>query len=255
MILETEPLEPLTPLLRPNQLDEMAEERVRLEGLLSNDQPSWARASPEARKNAARQLKKIDRQIAAQIPVSYLETDLDNAVKRELELRGQFIEGMPTSAEMRRNPAGAVDKHRSWEARNKAVILEWKNIRLRLHAGGNIANTPVDATDVANIEMYRPVGGPTEGNLDNAQITPTEYFLPPPGSPPPVVFSMDDLELLNELAPDVRNRVIVMQHEERTMTLSILHKFRVKVAAEEAAKPEASQKRGPGRPRKIPIEH
>ncbi|KKL86602.1 hypothetical protein LCGC14_1943120, partial [marine sediment metagenome] len=41
------------------------------------------------------------------------------AVKTEELLRESWLNGMPTQAEMRRNPPGAVDKNTSWQKRTK----------------------------------------------------------------------------------------------------------------------------------------
>lgn len=224
-------LESLNPLMRPNQVEETLEERKRLEGQVDNEgKAPWEQASKEARQDAVKLLARMDRQLASQVPRPYSKENLDTAVRREAYLREQFTTGMPTQAEMRRNPAGAVDKHRAWEARNKNHILEWKNIRLRLHAGGDIDGVPRDASDIANMEIYRPSGGPGELNLDNVQIDPVRYFLPPSDASPAVVFTHADLELLGELNEEIRNRVIVMNNDDRRATMDILRQFRSRTA-------------------------
>ena len=126
----------------------------------------------------AKQLRGLKRQLETQAPKGYAEADKDAAITREAELRDSWTNGMPTQAEMRRNPAGAVDKNRSWDARSKAAVLEWKNIRLRLHAGGDLPNTLADSRDVANIEMFRPAVASHELNMANEQIPGTQYHMP-----------------------------------------------------------------------------
>lgn len=243
---ETAQLEGLNPLMRPNQVEEALEERKRLEGQIDvTGKAPWEQASREARRDAALLLGRIDKQLGDQVPVPYDREMLDTAVARESLLREQFTTGMPTQEEMRRNPAGAVDKHRAWEDRNKPAILEWKNIRLRLHAGGDIKDVPRDANDVANMEMFRPSGGLGQMNLDNAQINPPTYYMPPAGAPPATVFTDEDMALLEDLAPDTRNAIIVMSNEARAATMDVLRKFRERTAGDSGssgAKPKAPKK-------------
>ena len=252
---ETAQLEGLSPLMRPNQVEEALEERKRLQSQIDiTGKPAWEQASVEARRDAARLLGRIDKQLGSQVPTAYDREELDTAVAREAHLREQFTTGMPTQEEMRRNPAGAVDKHRSWEARNKAAILEWKNVRLRLHAGGDIKDVPRDANDIANMEMYRPSGGVGQMNLDNAQINPPTFFLPPVGVEPSTVFSDDDMDLLAELSPDTRNAIIVMTNEARAATMDILRLFRERTATNDGGssiiEPEVEAKAKPKAPKK-----
>lgn len=246
---ETAQLEPLHPLMRPNQVEEALEERERLQSQLNTTgKAPWEQASMEARRDAAQILKRMDRQFASQVPTPYAPEELDTAVSREKFLRDKWCEGMPTQPEMRRRPSGAVDKHRVWDARTKPSILEWKNIRLRLHAGGNIKDMPRDANDVANIEMFRPAGGPGELNMDNTQITPPSFYLPPAGSAQAVVFSEDDLVLLGELSPASRDRLIVMNNEDRVATMDVLRHFRSEAEPEIQEKPKSPLNRGSVRP-------
>ena len=158
------------PLLRPHQVEEMREEVQRLGEMLDPNAPEAVRASPMDRAEAVRQMRKLRRQLSASTPEPYPTADLDKAVAYERELRERFTDGMPTSTEMRRNPPGAVDKHRAWERRHKDTILRWKNVRLRLHASG-YGDDVRDARDVANVERFRPAGGAmAELPMDGAQI-------------------------------------------------------------------------------------
>ncbi|MGH9876794.1 MAG: hypothetical protein ACRD5H_04095 [Nitrososphaerales archaeon] len=87
--------------------------------------------------------------------------ELTGEAKDALNVRRHVLEenirvGMPTHEQMRRNPVGAVDQHRKWERRVKNNILEWKNIRRALEPTS-------DDRDLANVEMLRPSGLPTNG--------------------------------------------------------------------------------------------
>lgn len=124
-----------------------------------------------------KQLRQLDFQIEKQSPKAYPNEVLDSAVAREKQLREEFTEGMPTQEEMRKRPAGAVDKNLSWERRNKLRIMEWKNIRLRLQQSG--AMSSMDAQDVASIEQYRPRGGTGELPMHGTLIAGKDFHLPP----------------------------------------------------------------------------
>jgi len=180
------------PLLRPNQVENLRDEERRLSDTLSA--PPHIANQIQDRPAMAKQLRNLKRQLATQAPTPIPELEKDAAIQREAVLREQWTNGMPTQAEMRRNPAGAVDKNRAWDQRNKAAVLEWKNLRLRLHAGGDIPNTLADSRDVANIEMFRPVKASHELNMVGEQIEGTQYYMPNGAIPIRNVMSNEDRE-------------------------------------------------------------
>jgi len=163
------------PLLLPDQAERLKGEVESLEGMLSA--PPYIRNQIQDVPGQARMLRGLKERLSREEPKAYAMTDLDKAKKRERELVAEFTEGMPTQAEMRRNPAGAVDKHLAWEKRNKAKVMEWKNIRRRLHVSGDGDGT-YEVRDLSNAEIHRPAGGPGEMNLDNCQIPGANYFIP-----------------------------------------------------------------------------
>jgi len=163
-------------LLRPNQVDALQEEKRRLQGMLGETSPHVANAMN--RGDLTTQLRQTLRQLEIQSPKPIPTEEKDAAVKLEASYRESWLEGMATQAEMRRNPAGGVDKHRGWEGRKKKDVLKWKNLRLRMHATGML-DMLKDSSDVANIELYRPVGGPQELNMVGEQIAGTDIHLPP----------------------------------------------------------------------------
>lgn len=160
-------------LLRPRQVTSMNEEVRRIEEMLKLPASALVGVDVPA---AIRQRNNMKAQLEVATPQPVPESERDAAVREEARLREGIQEGMCTQAEMRRNPPGAVDKHRSWEKRNKESILKWKNLRLRMHAAGMLGNLPADATDVANVETFRPVGGSRELSMDHAQIPQTRDF-------------------------------------------------------------------------------
>lgn len=169
-------VERLEPYLRPNQINDLVEERNGIEATLTG--PDYIRNQVQDRAGMVRQIRAIDRQLAENAPKPYADNEKDAAVRRELELRERLSSTMLTQAELRRNPVGAADKLRGWESKYKPDVLEWKNLRLRLHASGLIDDVP-DARDVANLERFRPVHSSAELNMHGEQITGKSVFLPP----------------------------------------------------------------------------
>jgi len=172
---EPERFERTAQLLNPHQVNDLLNEKQAIEKALSS--PEYIRNQVQSPGQMRRHLAAIDRQLHEGAPRPYATAELDAAVKREEELREKWTTGMPTQAEMRRAPAGAVDKHRAWEARNKRDIFEWKNIRKRLHASGHLDALP-DARDVSNIEMFRPAYAGHELPMDNKLVPGKDIFLP-----------------------------------------------------------------------------
>lgn len=167
--------ERVEPYLQPAQVKDLVEERAAITEVLSA--PPHISNAVQDRGAMRKHAQHIERSLHHDAPKPYAGEEVDKAKERESELLDRIVAGMPTQAEMRRNPPGAVDKHRNWERRHKADLMEWKNIRRRLLVGGHI-DGPVDATDVSNIERYRPAGGAQELSMDNAQIAGRAYFMP-----------------------------------------------------------------------------
>ena len=226
-------VEDTKPLLRPQQIEEMADEKQRLERTL--EAPPHIRSQVQDVGAMRRQLRALNVQLEAQSPKPYPHADVDKAVKREKELREQFTAGMPTQAEMRKTPTGAVDKHMAWERRNKKVIMEWKNIRLRLQQSGGIDGM-YDARDVANIERYRPAGGSGELPMHNPLIAGKDIHIPPnveirnvASDDQKAIWAKEKMDLIQKLADDGD---------------PVYQKLWRDISSASAEKP----KRGPGRP-------
>ena len=187
------------PLLRPDQVVAAADEIKSLEAKLTNP---LIQDKGEVRKQLVRARKACDEQTPKAPESSEEEGKL---VRREKELLGKILEGMPSQEEMRKAPPGAVDKHMRWERANKLRILEWKNIRLRLSAG-------TSDRDIANLEVHRPKGSSL--NMDNAMIPGRQFFMPET-SGAAVTFTDAQLAVLRQLSPRLADSVALMSNADR----------------------------------------
>lgn len=155
-------LKPGGNILRPAQL-------VELEQDIKSSQAQLEDPRVQDKGGVRKRLADLKRQQVEQAPRELT----DGAVKdrlntRSQELLDQILPGMLSEEEMRKNPAGSVDKHMKWERANKAKILEWKKIQCLLNAenGGNPSTWDRDA---ANLERFRP-SGPSDRLRTDAQI-------------------------------------------------------------------------------------
>jgi hypothetical protein len=164
------------PYLRPHQVEQLHAEKQAIESMLTA--PEHIRSLIQDKGSMLKQVRAIDTMLHEDSAKPYVQDEMDRAARREVELREDLTASMPTQAEMRRAPPGAIDKHRKWETTNKGKILEWKNLRLRLHASGLI-DDHATATDVANLEKFRPSGASHELNMDNALVSGKDIYLPP----------------------------------------------------------------------------
>ena len=222
----TEFRETTTPLLRPQERVRLEEEQKRLHETLSA--PPHIAGQISDRPAMYRAYQNLSRKLETQSPKPYGPQEKDKAIRRAAALEARFTAGMPTAAEMRRGPPGAVDKHMAWERRNKKAILEWKNIQQRLHVGGD-AGDSYSAVDISNVERFRPTGGGiTELSMDNAAIPGTQYHIPP------------RLEIRNVMSDEDRARVAAENEEMREHFPS---------RSEPVARPVA-KKRKRGRPKR-----
>lgn len=189
----------VAPLLRNDQVVEMQDEIRVLEKKMVNP-------AIEDKGVVAEQLRRVKRQLDTQRPVAFTSEEVDRAVRREAELRDEISKGMLSHEEMRKNPPGAVDRHRAWEKRAKPLINEWKNIKRRLHAGD-------DSEEVASVELFRPTSSTM--NMDGAQIQGKNFFLPPFNAGLPVTFSEEQLAVLRQLNPALADMLGTLTNHER----------------------------------------
>lgn len=198
------------PYLKPSQVEARQEERKHFADML-NAPPHLRRAIQDPAQ-MMRTLKGIETSLNNDSPKEYATGDKDTIVKREKELLAKITADMPTQAEMRRNPPGALDKHIMWEQRHEGDIAEWKNIRRRMLASGMLPDS-LSERSASNYEMYRPAGGSGELNMDNAQIPQTRTFYGLGGRSTP--FTDDELSVLKILAPGIYDKVALMSADQR----------------------------------------
>jgi hypothetical protein len=203
-----------TPYLRPNQVENMKRDAERQRGMLAA--PPYIRNAVDA-KLAQDTLRRIERQLESDAPKPYEGSDRDWAVKEEARLREEWTAGMPTAAEMRRAPPGALEKHMAWEKRNAVKIDRWKNMRLRMAASGMLPSE-FEGSAIANIELYRPVGGPQEMGMDNAQIPGKQFY----GGTDTVLFTEFEMRAMERIAPNLIKMLAFMSADQRRELKSAL---------------------------------
>lgn len=237
--MQTQALERTTPYLRPNQVAEMEHDAKVQRDMLAA--PPYLRQAVDS-KLAVETLKRIETQLGRDAPKSYAPDELDRAVAREKELREEWTQGMPTHAEMRRNPPGALEKHLSWQARNQAKVDEWQNICLRLHRTGALPSER-EGGAICNIEMFRPAGGPGELSLDNAQVPGKQFHFGVGGAATSVPMSDRELLLLQAFAPELYAKLATLNSAERTEVKDAVATLAKTESAESAAKRAAGQRK------------
>ena len=94
-------------VLHPRQVVDLNETKARLEGILGAA-PFIRNQLQDGGALVAKQIDELDKMLD-QAPRAFSADEIDGAVKLEAELRQGWMGGMPTQAEMRRNPPGAVE--------------------------------------------------------------------------------------------------------------------------------------------------
>ena len=231
----TAPIEKGTELLlTPSQVQENTEMADRLRGTLNA--PPHIRNQIQDRPLMVRQLRNLDAALARSMPRAYEGVGKDAASVRERELREYLVnDGMLTQEDMRGAPPGAADRHLSWERRNKTKIVEWKNLKRRLHAtecqGGAFENIK----DISNIESFRPRGFARSMDSAGAQVVTKAIHLPDHVSPA-TVLSDQDMADLRAVRPAAAASVGLMDNEQRAEVKAILADLRTAAKAAVAVK-------------------
>lgn len=204
--------ETTSPLLTAEQMLGYQQEESQLQAQLTA--PPHIRKQIQNAGAMADRLRQVKRLIETTAPKAYAPAERDGAAARLKELEAEITAGMPTQEEMRRNPPGAVDKHMAWERRNKTNILEWKNIKRRLHMT-EIGNGPVEvAKDISNIEHLRPHGLTQSMDMAGAQISGKHFFIPPQVQSG-VVFSDAEIAKVRAVDADLADQIAIMTPEQR----------------------------------------
>lgn len=136
-------------LLKSEQILDLKEEQTQIDAALAPTNPFRNKISKPQLMHQRR--KAIDKQLEDFAPATLEGSEKDKLANLEKELRAAWTNNMPTEEEMRKNPAGMVDRHRKWERLNKKIIGQWKNVRRQLEPDS-------DDPDLANIERFRPNG-------------------------------------------------------------------------------------------------
>lgn len=215
-----------TPYLKQNQVEELTAEKDRLSRML-NAPPHLRNAIQDAPTQFSL-LRRLTQQLEKDTALPYQGAQIDTAVRREAELRERITNGMPTYAEMRRNPPGALEKQLAWQERTSNDVEEWKNVRRRLWAGGQITENVSDGS-IANIEMLRQHGGPNELSMDSAQIPIARTYSGLGGRSS--VLTDEEIQLLKKLAPKLAQALPLLSADQRDEVKDALHTD-VKVATE-----------------------
>lgn len=206
------------PLLRPDQVQAGKEEIASLEAKLTNP---LIQDKAEVRRQLSRSKKSFEEQLPRP------PEDGDEAgrmERRSKELLDHILQGMPSHEEMRKSPPGAIEKHRSWQSRNKLRIAEWKHIQRRLNAGADDCDS--------NLEKYRPHQSTL--SMDNAFIPGKSYFMPAT-SGPAVVFSEDHMAALRALSPALADAVALMSNAQRREVKDALEQPGIGIEASSAS--------------------
>ena len=148
-------------LLKQPQIQELQEEKEQITQTLAPSNPFRNKISKPNLLHA--RARSIDKQLEEYAPELLPGEEKDKLAKLETDLRDAWMTGMPTEEEMRKNPAGMVDRHRKWEKANKGIIMKWKNVRRQLEPDS-------DDPDLANIERFRP-NGVMDRLVSDAQIS------------------------------------------------------------------------------------
>lgn len=153
LVKDNEVQVPEKPLLRYRQREEIKAEVDQIDEALNPNNPySHLRKSSVDVAEAAARGRRLKKQLVDYSPPSSLPgAAKDKLYKQSKELEEKILQGMPSHEEMRKNPAGMVDRHMKWEAENKKNILKWKNLQILLEPDSS-------AKDLANFERLRPQG-------------------------------------------------------------------------------------------------
>lgn len=190
-------------LLRPQQAAELAEEKKRINTAI-RERPEMVQDKAAAHK----QVRDISKMLETQAPKALKGKDKDEAIAKVAKLQEEITQGMPSKQEMRECPTGAIQKHTSWEQRNKKKLAEWKELQLRLNVG-------TDDPDVANFERYRPTKSTL--NIHNPIVQSTDFHNIE-NAAPACVISSEDLKLIKERAPEeVYGRLALMDRDQRAL--------------------------------------
>lgn len=159
------PIPKTSTYLTQKQVQDLRDDVTEMERALSDPKSQFSDKG-----NARKQLGQLKHDLDVGEPPDTTPDQRTALAREEKELIEEIAAAMPSQAEMRRRPPGAVGKHQAFEKAFKPKILRWKNIRRILNKGN-------DDPDISNLERYR--GTKSTLNMDNALIPGKDYFIPP----------------------------------------------------------------------------
>lgn len=142
-------VKPATRFSTLKERQDMEKEQREINAVLNA--PVWAKENVTAREKEdlyTRQ-ESLEAQLEELRPPKLDGKAQDALQARLATLEDQIKVGMLSEEEMWRNPAGSVDRHRKWEAKNKDKILERRNILIALEPES-------DDIERTSIETLRP---------------------------------------------------------------------------------------------------
>ena len=142
----------ITPAVRFTTLrerQELEKEFKEIDGVINA--PPWAKENiTQAQKEELyTRRENLEASLDANKPPKLDGKTRDALANRLDEVDAQIRTGMLSEEEMWRNPAGSVDRHRKWEAKNKDAILERRNILIALEPDS-------DDVERTSVETLRP---------------------------------------------------------------------------------------------------
>lgn len=147
-------IQPAVQYLKAREIEECKTELQQIDNMLSPQNIARQAMTSDGRATLARRRVSLEDKLESQAAPDLTPQAKDALAKRLVDLEAKIKVGMPTHEEMRRNPAGAVDRHRRWEAMNKNAVLERRNILIALNPGD-------DSKDLTNIDLIRPYAAQT----------------------------------------------------------------------------------------------
>lgn len=152
----------VTTLLRPDQISQHEQDVQFCEAALKNP-------NVQDKREVHTRLRNLEHQYAKQCPQPLDGKTKDRLASMSAQLEEKIKDGMLSSEEMRKNPAGSVDKHMRWERANKARIMLWKKVQRYLNADNSHHSTW--DSECSNVEKLRPHGPVGYGYRGDAQIS------------------------------------------------------------------------------------
>jgi hypothetical protein len=203
-----------TLLMRPSQVAEAKEELAQIEATLNAPPHIRGRISDPRMMQKRRQ--SLRNELDKNAPRAYAKSELDAAIKEYNSLSDFIAEGMPSNATMRRNPAGAVGQHISWEKRTEKAVLRYKHIGLRLLATGAVPDNMKHGTDISSVERLRKLDGDND-SMEGAQIPKVRDYHIGRDVARSVIFKDEEIAIVQQMDPEIAEQLAVLDADQRAI--------------------------------------